>query len=194
MSIVDYTYFKGEITIAQLSQPEVLEDVNRMISKYETRFLKSLLGLGFYNAFMDGIDPISGAEERWMKILLGTEYEHNGKDREWIGFQNMEKESPIANYVYTKYLEKESSQAVGIGVVRPVAENAIVVSVVEKTVRAWNEMVEWEYELIRYLDANRLEYPEWKPYSHSRWFYNDFYRTGCGNWPEIFHVKNTLGI
>lgn len=194
--IIDYTYFRGEIMIAQLSQAEVREDLQLLIDKYETSYLKKLLGLGLYNAFIAGIDPISGADQKWLNILQGVEYEHNGKDYEWIGFENSEKESPIANYVYYKYITKEVEQTTGIGQVVPKAENAVIASADPKRVRAWNEMVNWQRGLIRYLDQNRNIYPEWRPnINYHVWYYSNRYYNRCENeWPEIFRLKNTLGI
>lgn len=194
--IIDYTYFRGEITIAQLSQASVREDLQLLINKYEQRYLKQLLGLDMYNAFMAGIDPISGADQKWLNILQGVEYEHNGNTYEWIGFENDLKESPIANYVYYKYITKEVELTTGIGQVVPKAENAVIASAVPKLTRAWNEMVDWQRGLIRYLDDNRSLYPEWRPYTdYSRWYWGyDNNYCNRNRWPEIFHKKNTLGL
>lgn len=199
--IIDYTYFRGEITVAQLSQAPVREDLQLLINKYEKEYLKMILGLGLYKAFIAGIDPISGADQKWLNILQGVDYTHNGRDYEWIGFENSQKESPIANYVYYKYTAKEVELTTGIGQVKPKAENAVIASAVPKMVRAWNEMVDWQRGLIRYLNENKSVYPEWKPYTdYSRWYwdfgspYYNPYWISCKAWPEIFHKKNTLGI
>lgn len=191
--IIDYTYFRGEIMIAQLSQAEVREDLQLLIDKYEQRYLKQLLGLALYNSFMSGIEPISGADQKWLNLLQGIEYEHNGRLYQWVGFENEEKESPIANYVYYKFVTKEVEQNTGIGIVKPKAENAVIASALPKLVRAWNEMVNWQRDLIRYLDINRSVYPEWKPViNYHVWFYCN---SRCyDGWPEIFRIKNTLGI
>lgn len=200
--IIDYTYFRGEITIAQKSQLEVREDLQLLINKYEPVYLKQLMGFALYTAFIAGIDPISGAEQRWIDLLEGVVYEANGRDYEWMGFENNLKESVIANFVYSKYIQKEIEQTTGIGQVRPTAENAVIVSALPKIVRAWNEMVNWQKAFIHYLDQNKSVYPEWKPYSQNRWFYfglsPDYEFCGnyeeCDYWPEIFHRKNNLGI
>jgi hypothetical protein len=197
--IIDYTYFTGNLTIAQLSQSEVVADLNILIEREEPAYLKKLLGLGFYRAFEAGIDPISGADQRWLDILQGVEYEYNGTDYEWIGLENSQKQSPIANYIYTKYLEKEVVQSTGIGQVKPATENGSLASITPKVVRAWNEMVDWEYALIRFLHENAAIYPEWKPYSTNYWFFNwdgsrYLHRYPCNKWPDIFHPRNTLGI
>jgi hypothetical protein len=199
MSIIDYTYFRGDIVIAQLSQQAVMEDLEILINKYEPKYLKLLLGLGFYNAFIAGIDPISGAEQRWIDLLEGVAYTTNGKDYEWMGFTNDLKESVIANYVYYSYVTKEVQQTVGIGQVKPLAENAANVNPTQKLTRVWNEMVEWQHSLIHYLDTHKALYPEWVPYPsmnyerYDLWFYN-YYRTMCHELPVIFRKINSLGI
>lgn len=193
--IIDYTYFNGQITIAQRSQPEVRADLDTLIERLEPRYLKLLLGLGFYNAFIAGIEPISGAEQRWLDILNGIEYEKNGRYYQWIGFENDLKQSPIANYIYTKYVEKEVEQATGIGIVKPATENGSLASATPKIVRAWNEMVVWQRGLIRYLDENRSVYPEWEPtINYHNWYYTNRYYNRCEEWPDIFRIKNTLGL
>lgn len=192
--IIDSTYFTGNLTIAQLSQPEVRDDLELLIAREEPKYLKLLLGLGFYNAFIDGIDPISGAEQRWLDLLNGIEYEYNSRDYEWIGFENDLKQSPIANYIYAQYLKNLVETMTGVGTVKPATENGSLASATPKIVRAWNEMVEWQKGLIRYLRENRSIYPEWKPYSSNYWFLQTSYYGECNHWPDIFHKQNTLGL
>lgn len=194
MILTDYTYFTGQLTIAQLSQPEVREDLDVLIEREEPKYLKQLLGISFYNAFIAGIEPISGAEDRWLNILNGLEYEQNSRWYEWIGFENDLKQSPAANYIYTQYLKKEVEQTTGIGQVKPATENGSLASATPKIVRAWNEMVDWQIGLIRYLNANKSIYPEWKPYSTNYWFLYDSCHNRCNRWPAIFHKQNTLGL
>ena len=181
--IIDYSYFRGEITIPQMNQPEVLNVVNAMISKYEPRFLKSLFGLSFYQEFEQGIDPVSGdMDQRWSDLLDGTIYTYNDKEYEWVGFSNSSKESPIANYVYSKLMEKDILYTTVTGTVKGKAENSMSANPIDKIVRAWNEMVEWNISLIEYLNRNTETYPEWiakNPY--------------CKN-EELLTFRNSLGI
>jgi hypothetical protein len=198
--IIDETYFTGNLTIAQLSQMEVRDDLDLLIEREEPKYLKLLLGLRFYNAFIAGISPISGAEQRWLNLLNGIEYEYNNREYQWIGFENDLKQSPIANYVYTQYLKNLVETMTGVGTVKPATENGSLAFASPKIVRAWNEMVEWQTGLIRYLRENRSIYPEWRPYSSNYWFlasngtlYTNYYNE-CNHWPDIFHKQNTLGI
>jgi hypothetical protein len=192
--IIDSTYFTGNLTIAQISQPEVSDDLDLLIEREEPKYLKLLLGLGFYNAFIAGIDPISGAEQRWLDLLYGVEFEYNGRDYQWIGFETDTKQSPIANYVYTEYLKNLVETMTGVGTVKPATENGSLAFASPKIVRAWNEMVEWQKGLILYLRENRIIYPEWKPYSSNWWFLQSSHYGYCNHWPSIFRKQNTLGL
>lgn len=206
MSLIDITYFYGEINIAQIDQQTVLSTVRNFIKKYEPQCLNQLLGVGFALEFLDNILPVSGdMEQRWIDLLYGKTYEYHGKTYQWMGFINDLKESVLANYVYYWWVRKEVQQTTGMGQVKPSGENGSITSSQNTTIRAWNEMVEWAHSLVLYLDANRDVYPEWKPYSNNRWWMLYYYwplyglfssyqfrRDNC--WPDVFYKINYLNL
>lgn len=161
MSLIDATYFRGELSIGSKSSPAVLESLQFFIAKYEPDCLDRLLGLGFAEAFRTGIqeDPI---QQRWIDLRDGVIYTWKDRQRKWVGFTNEGKASILANYVYYYYQRNLVSQSVGVGEVTTKAENARRISPAVKMVRAWNEMGQWIHELQDYLQAHVDDYPERK--------------------------------
>lgn len=84
MSLINSTYFIGDLTIAGLTRPEVSERLAVFISKYEDEFLRSVLGYPLYKSFLAGLseDPVN---QMWLDILEGKEYEYSGRARQWRG-------------------------------------------------------------------------------------------------------------
>lgn len=169
MSLIDATYFKGEILVAQRSQPEVQEALQSFIDKYEPKILNVLMGASFYALFKAGLleDPI---DDRWISLRDGTDLKQI-----------------IANYVYFWYIRNQATQTVGVGEVKPSTDNAILTSATDKTVRAWNEMV----DMCRDFTLDTTIYPEWTSTYHAL-------SDGClyGNYcyPDIFNKINSLNI
>ena len=161
MSLIDATYFRGEINVAQRSQPAVVENLQYFITRYEADLLNRLLGLGFAEAFRAGIlaEP---TEQRWKDLRDGKVYTTSGETKQWMGFVNEQKLSIIANYVYYHYIRNDVTQTVGVGQVKSKAENAAVVSPAPKMSRSWNTMLPWIHQLQQFLEAHASDYPEWK--------------------------------
>jgi len=105
-----------------------------------------------------------------------------------------------ADFIYYWYIRDQVTQTVGIGNVKTVGQNAVNVGAMSgrKLIRAWNEMVKYVYEIIRYIMDNSDIYPEyvapnwlvWRmnaPY----WWMQDFYLYPFGfnayRIPDIFN-------
>jgi hypothetical protein len=74
------------------------------------------------------------------------------------------KKSLIANYVYWHWLENELTSTTGTGEKVIDNQNASNASPVFKMVSAWNQMVNWNCELIDFLLTNDSDYPEFQDY------------------------------
>lgn len=88
MPLVDISFFKHEIAVAQLSQQGVQENLNWFINEYEPLFLQEALGYDLFAAFVLGLqeDPIA---QRWLDLRDGIEFTNlSGYKRKWIGFAN----------------------------------------------------------------------------------------------------------
>jgi hypothetical protein len=71
VSLIDKTYFVGELDIPNWSNANVAARLQLFIDKYEARFLKQLLGNDLYTDFIAGIqeDPM---DELWSNLLYGA--------------------------------------------------------------------------------------------------------------------------
>jgi hypothetical protein len=85
MPLTDYTFFVGELNIPNIDKPEVLEELNRFIVKYEDELLTALLGYEMYKLFKAGLtaDPI---EQLWVDLLTGAEFTYSNRLSKWKGF------------------------------------------------------------------------------------------------------------
>ena len=128
MSLIDYTYFIGEINVPNVSQQtDVLSKLNHFIGKYEKDILIKLLGYTLYKAFTSGLEDVSPAQ-KWLDIRDGKEYQitKDGKEYtvKWNGLINSDKQSLIANYVYYHIILDELTFNTGLGIASPNQENA----------------------------------------------------------------------
>lgn len=89
------------------------------------------------------------------------------------------KKSLIANYVYFHWQDDQQTQTVGLGEVATKAENAVQVSAQNKMIRAWNEMIDWVWEMVCFIESNRASYPEWDDHNmhcfRKKFWYNNHF-------------------
>lgn len=162
---IDTTYFVGEIHIAQLSQPAVRDTLALFIGKYSTQYLEIALGYEFAKLYAAGI-AADTVEDRWTELKGGAEYNNRkGYLKKWTGFENSDKKSPIANYIFFWSTKDNATFAAGMGEMEGKSDNAKVAGYAVKQSRAWNEMVEQTWLLYDFLlnkkdGAGVLIYPE----------------------------------
>lgn len=150
--LTDIAYLYGELKIGQGSQPEVIASVNKFIAKYEKRYLILLLGDDLYNQFVSG-------------LLVGP------VDQKWTDLKNaivdtVDKVSPISNYVYFYFQRNEVTQTVGAGEATPDLMNGITASKLDKTRRAWNEMVSLNRVFLHWMQMHAVDYGFVDPLCH----------------------------
>jgi len=167
MSLIDRTYFVGELNIPNTSQAAIGSQVDLFIEKYEDKFLREVLGYTLNKAFQAGVQEMPVAQ-KWTDLIEGVEYiSVNGKTKYWRGLidaisGNVDFDvSPIANYIYYWYQRNNWTHTANTGEVKPQNENAAIANPALKMVRAWNEMSEWVRELVDYLNARKDDYTEW---------------------------------
>ncbi len=84
MPLIDRSYFIGELNIPGSDRTPVGEELDWFIAKYEPEFLRRLLGLNLYNAFISGLQE-SVIAGKWTNLLSGAAYTANGVNKLWRG-------------------------------------------------------------------------------------------------------------
>lgn len=174
MSLIDETYFVGDLNIPNTATPAILERLQWFIDKYEKELLEDLLGYELWKL----LDiQITQEEEnspatplpRLASLLNGVEYtDGGGMLRKWRGLVYTQGGSPrslIANFVYWHWIKDHATQTVGLGEVATQAQNAILTSPVVKQVTAWNDMSKQVQELWYFLNTLQADYQEWVGWS-----------------------------
>jgi hypothetical protein len=158
--IIDTTVFFGELSIAQITDAAVASTINRLINQYEPEVLADLLGYTLSQGVLT-TPPVG----RFADLVNGKEYTNkHGEPVKWRGIKEAIGEnqyrSLVANYVYVKHMVNNWSVTTGTGEKKGKAENATDDSPRLKIARAWNEMVNWNRELVDFLNAFPEVYPE----------------------------------
>lgn len=158
MPLINKGFFIGDISISQISQPQVEEVLIAFIAKYETPFLTALLGYGFQKLML-----ANSSEQRFKDIIEGVEYtDSKGVLKMWYGLANpTTKFSAIAQYVFYQYVRSKHEIQTGIATVKPKAENAIVIVPQYTLNKSWNDMCDMIDELRMFLHSKASDYPEY---------------------------------
>lgn len=162
MALIDASYFVGELNIPNTSKPGVSERLTHFIAKREEELLRSLLGVELHEAYKAGI-AVAEPDQKWKDLRDGKVYDGYGIMYKWMGLRvAATKESLIANYVYYWWMRDKTTITTEVGEVDVEADKSTAKSNSKaKQCRAWNEMVKWNRELVKFLDVNRATYPEW---------------------------------
>lgn len=169
MSLIDTSYFIGDLDIAGLSSSHVRARVEAFIDKYEPKFLRLLFGELLYADYVAGI-ALTGEENEAEKAL-------------WTILQSENLKQAIACYVYYYWLRDKETLTTSQGESKPQTENSTQANSIHKQVRAWNEMVENVGIIYNYLDLNYTLYTNWaKSY---RYYFHDGYATRQNHFQPI---------
>lgn len=167
MSLIDLSYFVGELNIPNIDRPAVAEPLNYFIKSNEAKMLRDVLGYPLWKAFTDGI-AVGSPEQKWLDLRDGKEYSYfSNYTEKWDGIkftvdtEGTMKKSMIANYVYCQWMRDKHTQSAGQGEQKAKQINADNANPDQKIARAWNEMIDWIKSMICYLDRHRETYPEW---------------------------------
>ena len=185
MSLIDNTYFVGDIALPNLD--EVTNSFADSITRYEEEILKNLLGYRLYDALKTIVALGEPYPTIWDDFINGAEFtfefEGNTITQKWNGLVNTDLISLISYYVYYQYRYENLSTTTSINDVQGIAENSTKVNDARKMVYAWNKGIELYGELptwnffykyhstyefyndkpsaYNFLNANRSDYPNW---------------------------------
>lgn len=85
MSLIDRTYFVGELNIPNTNQAAIGSAVDLFIEQYEDQFLNEVLGYTLYKALKAGLQVVPVAQ-KWTDLIEGVEYvDLANKTRKWKG-------------------------------------------------------------------------------------------------------------
>lgn len=146
MSLIDASFFIGELNIANTDEASVLSVLQLYIDEYEPEYLKLLLGAKLYFDFNAGLsaDPIL---PQWTDLK-----------NELITITGTSKVSPIANYIYFYFTRRQQYGNGGAVLTQSAFENAIVIDSKIETSRCWNKMNRLSFTVYKFLKANASIY------------------------------------
>jgi hypothetical protein len=168
MTLITTAYFKRNLNIGDISEgesPIVGNTTNTdFIPFYEKEYLKKSLGYSLWKALdtalTDADDVVGDTAQKWQDLINGVEYTVGSRTYKWDGFLNDDKKSPIANYIYCKYMEANYVATTTIGVAANNIQNATRVSPTNQIWMAWLEMRVMTDCLHHYLTNNKDTYTE----------------------------------
>ena len=186
MTLIDKTYFTGEITLPNIPTSAwdasggvgvglALQTVGEnsldvFVDKYVTDYLIKLLGREMTLNFLDGLKQTTPLQI-WLdlKDVLLTE----------IGSC---KTSPLAYYVYFHVMSDAVTKTTTGGEADPEFDFAKNASSKHKMINAWNNMVEMTYPIVYWLKKHAADY-------------STYYDCGCGiHINELLRPINQFGI
>lgn len=212
MYIINDTYFqapKREIPNLDEADSKAFAELERLIDEKCRLFMYYFLTpdevTEFDSYLVDGIFPTvtTGIPQKWIDLVNGTTYESNGVNLVWGGLiqeKGTSKNSLLADFVYSEWLENQASYMTGVGDAKGNPKGASNVNPTQRIVNVWNKFVEkyqdtscnvgynwfnyhlhpicyrqnYEVSLIQFLQDNQTNYT-----SESR---------------KFFEVKNQLGL
>lgn len=194
MSLIDVSFFIGEMNVPNTDQASTASLLQVYIDQYEPEYLTALLGPDLYAAFKDGL------------LLQPVPQEWTDLQNQLIVINGASKVSPITNYVYFFFTRRATYNNTGAGITQPAYENATVVDSKIETARAWNQMNKLSFTVYKFLITNCLVYG---PLPYSLRFLNNDYLMYWFDWsywwgffpfnlrrciPEIFRPINVTNI
>jgi hypothetical protein len=160
-NLIDTTWFVGELNIPDTGNASVQEAIGFFVTRYQDELLCAILGYPLYKAFAAAPGDTSN-DAKWKDLREGSEFtDAAGQLRRWIGLKNAAtKRSIIANYVYFFWMRNRATSTTSIGERTEKSDGSVPASPAQKQCRAWNEMSLWIEELILFLQARAIDYPE----------------------------------
>jgi hypothetical protein len=165
-NLITYEYF-DQYNMINLPVPSA-DDRTGFITHFEKEYLIRVFGYTLYKliaAYNANTSP-----QRIKDIVTGKEFEESPFTYKWNGLINAEKESPIAYYVYFKYMKAHETHTTTQGEKKNKGANSDNVINDHKLINAWNEMCQltgnqndYRVDSIYYFMTKNIEtYPEWQ--------------------------------
>lgn len=152
----------------RIPNQEESRDLQDFIDKKEAEYLKKVLGLSLYNAFIAGLETSGTVDQIWTDLRDGAEYTYNDIEYEYYGVKELLK--PV---IYSEWLDYNYRKLSNGGMIVTTAQqNSTAVNPIDEIVFGWNEFVkqvggscyyDWGFNntFRGFMDVNGEDYPEW---------------------------------
>lgn len=166
-NLIDNTFFQNELSLGIGADAASILQLNQFIDYHEPKFLEALLGYKLKKAYDTGI---VGNVQKYKDIRDGKEFENpEGILTKWPGLvytNGTSKESPIAEYIYYKWMLNKNSSTTVSGEKKTKVINAVDHTPRYKMANAWNRMAERNWKLLYFLQVNEDLYPEFEDHDN----------------------------
>lgn len=166
MSLIDPTYFVNDINIPLGTYNAAV--LTAAITRWEPDLLRRSLGYDLAKLVSAYANP--GSEQRIIDIVEGKEYDYDSDHVvKWQGLKNTALISPIAYYVYYRYVRSQLVLFNSSGATAQEAEHGVRADASQLLAGAWFQMRElmgypgqdvYAPSLYNFLLANLDDYPE----------------------------------
>jgi len=174
--LIDIEYFKGSITIPNLNKDEGDDFNDTYIGTYQENYLQKALGYTMFKEFETELEKDEGdIPQIWKDLRDGVEYDvtidGNTIGTKWNGFKNDEEISPIAYFVYFKWIKENYAQLTGTGVGVSNKENATNYPPIFKSTASWNKYIKLTGNIKDYVTKECFQYL--KKYKNKKYYRED---------------------
>ena len=194
-NIIDYTYFKSKLDIANAVETGYVQiAVANLITEEQYNLLNKMLGPVLYAQFKTWYETLPLDTGNTFNDLLNGKVFTSvaGYQVNWVGLMNAQKISPIANYCYCEWQERNVTQSVSMGEVKTQSQNSITADPVAKSVAAWNLFVNMMFDYIEFMNKYYATNANWTGYlGYANSTHCDT-RTFYGQ--RLLKFRNSLGL
>lgn len=152
--LMTYQYFtSGRLAIAGLAGNDSAAQAHQAamqkhINRFEPHYLKRLLGKDLYDAFKLGMS-VTTPDARWSDLAAQI-------------YDTTNKESPLANVVWYKWMVDHQTFNTMSGIKKMTAADSISSNNAQMTTGIFNEAVDAFQDIYDWLEENESDYPEWE--------------------------------
>ena len=197
-NLITNAAFIGRYQIANATtSPEVIAQLNYLITTYQPVFLRMLLSPAKYTEFQAWFDiapddrPINAA---WSALLTGTDFTDS-----WGVIRHAEPvTTPFTSFCYDKFQRGNVTQTAGMGEVATDIQNGTPGSPQQKLIDRWNEMAEYDKNIFWYLNKAFATDSVWRDWFRYQCGFTYWAYDGWNDLPtpkaEIFQFINQFGL
>lgn len=112
-------------------------DLQNYIDKKEAYYLKRIMGVSFYNDFIEGLETSGTIEDKWLALRDGGEYESGNVTYQYGGIKELLRPAIYSDWLTDNYRKWSN----GGMIVNDGQNNTTAVNPIDEIVGAWNDFV-----------------------------------------------------